>query len=74
MQPLTVVCNARKPGGTWCGETAVVHQARYEFDTDLYGSPGGIQHRVTKAVYEIECPKCGRRTQIEKAERSQPQG
>jgi len=48
MQPLTVVCNARKPGG--------------------------IQHRVRKAVYEIECPKCGRRTQIEKAEHSQPQG
>jgi hypothetical protein len=68
MEPLTVVCNARNAAGTWCGQTAVVHSAQYEFATDLYGSPGGIQHTLKSAIYEIECPNCGRRTQIEKHE------
>ena len=74
MEPMTIVCNAQKPGGTWCGQPAIVHKAEYELDTGGYDSPSGIRYTLRTAVYEIECPACGRRTQVERAEHSQPQG
>jgi hypothetical protein len=62
-----VICDAIRPGGHRCGERAIVLKAQYFYDTRPHRGPGGYQHTLRETHYEIECPHCGRRTQIEKA-------
>ena len=73
MQATTIICAAVKSDGSLCGESAVVRKTRYEFDTlRLYDERGSTKHKLRATHYDIECPKCGPRTQSEK--NSQPQG
>ena len=73
MQATTIICAAVKPDGSACGELAVIRKTRYQFDTlPLYDQPGGMQHELRETHYDIDCPRCGPRTQSEK--HSQPQG
>jgi hypothetical protein len=66
MEAATVICNSIMPSGASCGERAVVLKAHYLYDTRVYQGPGGYQHTLRETHYEIECPHCGRRTQIER--------
>jgi hypothetical protein len=64
----TMECTAVLPSGEMCGEIAVVHSAQHEYDTQLYEGEGGYQYRLRRSHFEIECPRCGFRTQTVEAE------
>ena len=48
-----------------CGSAALVRTAHYVYDRE---PSTNLEREVTirEARYEIECPKCGHRTQVEK--------
>jgi len=69
----TVICNSVKPDGSVCGQPAIVHNARYEYQTKLYGHHSGqISHQLKASHYDIECPDCGHRVQVERARDDSP--
>ena len=70
MEPTTIVCNAVKARGV-CGATAKVVSAHPRFDSQMYGPGVGGQftHVLRETRYVIDCPRCGRRDQIVKADR-----
>ena len=70
MEVETVVCNARIPGGGVCGATATVLAVQRFYDTFMYkpGAGGRFDVQLRETHYEIDCPHCGRRTQIVKAD------
>lgn len=66
MKPMTVVCNAARSDGSWCGRYAVVLRAEYQFEQGPFTEGNEGLPQVARAVYEVECPQCGRRVQIER--------
>ena len=46
------------------GESALIHGTRYVYDTRTAGSGVQMDPILKEAHYSIECPKCGKRTQI----------
>jgi hypothetical protein len=68
MQPAMITCNNQRADGAPCGEPALVRLVHYH-----YGSVGGPNSlgdakELREARYEIECPRCGKRTQVVKYE------
>ena len=69
VEPTTLICNGRTPDGRVCGATALVIAARPVIDSQMYRGGGGIIRDVLREThYDIECPRCGSRTQIVKAD------
>jgi rRNA maturation protein Nop10 len=48
-----------------CGQKAVIHSAQYHYDRDLQAPSTDGHARLVNMELNIECPKCGRRTQIQ---------
>ena len=60
MGPVTITCEI-------CGQPAIVHRVSYNYvgDGEIFQIPP--ENRSLRDVQrEIECPRCGRRTQTEK--------
>jgi Zn finger protein HypA/HybF involved in hydrogenase expression len=59
MEPITITCEV-------CGETAIIHKVRYKYveQAPLDGRPA--EHILRETQRDVECPKCGMRTQIER--------
>jgi hypothetical protein len=55
MEPFTIICEK-------CGQSAIVHSVRYLYEEGTIGSPQ-TDGRPVNTELEIECPKCGKRTQ-----------
>jgi hypothetical protein len=50
-----------------CGASVVLLKAEYSYrSTPIAGAPFPQQRTLVEAKYEIDCPNCGKRTQIEK--------
>ena len=64
----TIDCDARQPNGLACGETAIIHKTHHHYANTMYAPGGGgrFQQILLETHYEIECPHCGRRTQVVK--------
>jgi hypothetical protein len=60
LEPFRVPCDALRPDGRPCGESALVHRIDYVRPGDSAPGQRGLQTQ-----YDIECPRCGRRTQIQ---------
>jgi hypothetical protein len=60
----TIVCDAQTPQGP-CGSVARVRQAHYEYRPRPWNPADGVQQELIETRYEIECPRCGNRVQVE---------
>jgi Zn finger protein HypA/HybF involved in hydrogenase expression len=63
MSRTTLICNV-------CGATAKVVSANPRFESKMYGPGAGGRFKqvLQETHYVIECPKCGRRGQVVKAD------
>jgi DNA-directed RNA polymerase subunit RPC12/RpoP len=71
LQGLTVVCDNQNNDGTPCGATAIVIRAAYAYEEVDFLTTGQLP-TLLEARYEIQCPNCGHRRQVEKAEPPEP--
>ena len=60
LEPFRVPCDAVRPNGRPCGESALVHSIDYVRPND---SPSCQRGLLTQ--YTVECPRCGRRMQVQ---------
>ena len=72
MQPTTILCNARDAEGRVCGATAEVRQVHYKYVPHLDRPRGQFEQVLSETHYEIDCPRCGWRTQVEITELNDP--
>jgi hypothetical protein len=70
MQPTMIACNGRDAHGNICGAEAEVRRVHYKYVAEREGRLGDVQQVLSETQYEIECPRCGWRTQVEKVERN----
>jgi len=59
MDAVTIHCDI-------CGTRALVHKVRFEYEPGRPAPPG--QRVLRETQRDIECPNCGRRTQVERHE------
>jgi hypothetical protein len=59
-----VICRAVDASGKPCGESAIVHEVHYRYDAS---SPSFLGSMLTEISLDIECPRCGWRTQDDAA-------
>jgi hypothetical protein len=64
MQPATIICDNHLDSGMPCGETALIHSVQYVYDRDT--GTQAASHVLRESHYVIDCPRCGRRTQVER--------
>lgn len=64
MQPAMIKCENSRADGLPCGEAALIHATQYVYTRQI-GSIG-TDPELREAHYTIECPQCGRRSQIVK--------
>jgi hypothetical protein len=67
MQPATIICDNMRPTAAPCGETALVHGVRYIYAPAGAGASAAAPV-LREAQFLIDCPRCGKRTQIERYE------
>jgi hypothetical protein len=60
LEPFRVSCDALRPDGRRCGESALVRSIEYISPGD---SASGQRGLLTQ--YSIDCPRCGWRTQMQ---------
>jgi hypothetical protein len=65
MQPTTILCDAHDAQGRVCGATAEVRQVHYKYVPHLDRQRAEFQQVLSETHYEIDCPRCGWRTQVE---------
>jgi hypothetical protein len=68
MQPATIICDKHQGDGTPCGETALIQGVHYVYSRNHETGSQAASHMLREAHFVIDCPRCGRRTQIEKYE------
>jgi hypothetical protein len=68
MAPATLICDGRDSEGRVCGATAEVRKVHYRYVPQRVGRNGDIEQVLSETHYEIDCPRCGWRTQVEKSE------
>jgi len=68
MQPATIICDHQRADGTPCGETGLIHAVQYVYARNRETGSQATGHTLREAHFVIDCPRCGRRTQIEKYE------
>jgi hypothetical protein len=64
MRPGNIICNSIGADGKLCGATAVVHEVHYRYDVATSLALGGARV-LTEIRSDIQCPRCGYRTQLE---------
>ncbi|MCC6491470.1 MAG: hypothetical protein IT424_00430 [Pirellulales bacterium] len=64
MQSATIICDARRGDGAPCGELALVHSIQYLYAAEPVDESPDSAHVLREARYTIDCPRCGRRTQV----------
>jgi hypothetical protein len=69
-QPTTLPCEAPAGDGQRCGAEALVRRVHYRYTATLNRQLGEVQQVLSEAIYEINCPHCGWRTQVQKVERN----
>jgi hypothetical protein len=62
----TVLCDAPSADGGLCGARAVVHEVHYKYSPYANRRPFDVDRVLTEIHYDVDCPRCGYRTQIEK--------
>ncbi|HEX6961197.1 MAG TPA: hypothetical protein VF175_04975 [Lacipirellula sp.] len=67
-QPTTLLCEAEVGQGRQCGAEAKVRCVHYRYTARLDRRLGEVQQVLSEAIYEIACPRCGWRTQVQKVE------
>ena len=65
MQPATINCDNPGAHGVPCGETALVYKVHYVYTAAQGDKLQPSSHVLREARYEIQCPRCGLRTQTE---------
>jgi hypothetical protein len=65
MQPATIECDAADAQGRPCGEIADVHEVHYKYSPAIERGPFSLDRVLVEVRYDIDCPRCGYRTQIE---------
>jgi hypothetical protein len=68
MSHSTIRCDSLDPSGVPCGAEALVERVHYMYVTEQESSTGDLRRVLSEMHYEIRCPRCGPRTQVEKAE------
>jgi hypothetical protein len=65
---VTIICDALREGAA-CGESALIHLSRYVYYNFMYGprTGGRFAPILRETHHDIECPRCGKRTQVVKA-------
>ena len=66
MAATTVECDARDSQGRPCGAIALVTKVHYKYVPHRTGSSGEVEQVLEETHYDIECPKCGPRRQVQK--------
>jgi hypothetical protein len=66
-QPSVVVCDGRAGDGSVCGAEAQVRRVHYRYTARLNRRLGEVHQVLNEVEYEIACPRCGWRTQLERA-------
>jgi hypothetical protein len=66
MHSPTILCDAHTPEGS-CGSVVRIRQAHYEYRPRPWNTADGIQQELIETRYEIECPRCGYRVQVERS-------
>jgi DNA-directed RNA polymerase subunit RPC12/RpoP len=59
MDPVMITCEV-------CGQPAVVLKARYKYEGESIDGRPANEHVLIEVQREVECPKCGIRTQAER--------
>jgi hypothetical protein len=65
-QPSMLACDARTGSGESCGADAQVRRVHYKYTARLNRRLGEVQQVLSEVQYEINCPRCGWRTQVER--------
>jgi hypothetical protein len=63
LEGLTIACDAKRTDGSVCGATARVLDARHEYAQHDPQAAAPYPELISVSV-EIDCPQCGRRTQV----------
>jgi len=66
-QALIITCDKEGAQGKVCGAVALVLKVQYKYDTLSFSKGRGFGPKLVETRYEIECPKCGKRKQVERA-------
>lgn len=66
--PKTTICDGRDHRGVYCGATAILQRIDYRHGAILDEGSAAYRHILREIRYQIICPKCGPRVQVEKAE------
>jgi hypothetical protein len=66
MQPSMILCDGRDANGRPCGAEAEVRRVHYKYVSEFKRPFGDVQQVLSETQYEIECPRCGWRTQVER--------
>jgi hypothetical protein len=65
MQPATIVCDYRVDAAAKpCPKLAVIRNIRYEYQSRFALNAGPLEQELVAIQFEIECPRCGRRTKV----------
>jgi hypothetical protein len=70
MQLTTIECDATDADGRPCGEIAAVHEVHYKYAPTIQRRPFTLDRVLVEIRYDIDCPRCGYRTQLEPVEQS----
>lgn len=62
----SIICHAELPDGSWCDGLATVTAARFVYKLELID--GHDEQVLSEVVYAIDCPKCGKRTLVDRAD------
>jgi len=68
MHPATIICDNRVRDSARCGETALVRCISYVYSREADAGSVAAGPVLREAHYQINCPRCGQRKQIERFE------
>lgn len=68
MQPATIICDNSLGLDAPCGQPALVYSVQYIYGRHPNGGRLAANSVLLEAHFAIECPRCGRRTQVERYE------
>lgn len=66
MQPSLINCDNLRADGTVCGENALIHRIHYVLAKGHDSGQDEPTYALKETRYQISCPRCGRRTRIER--------
>jgi hypothetical protein len=64
MRGETISCDSLRSNGGSCGAPALIHQVHYRYEAGPDWMPD-VERILTEIHYDISCPRCGYRTQVE---------